>query len=100
MKMSQATIGPLLLGIFLCSASVPAQVRISEFMASNTQTLADEDGSYEDWIEIQNPSSTSVDLFNWALTDSSSKLTEWRFPATNLPPGGYLIVFASNKDRR
>jgi len=72
---------------------------ISEFMASNSHTLADENGSYEDWIEIQNTASTNVSLLDWSLTDNSSKLAKWRFPATNLPPGGYLVVFASNKDR-
>ena len=77
-----------------------AQLRISEFMAANTRTLADEDGSYEDWIEIQNFSAGPVDLNNWCLTDTASSLTKWRFPATNLNAGGYLVVFASNKNRR
>ncbi len=84
----------------LVSFSSPAQVRITEFMAANTHTLADENGSFEDWIEVQNNSSTNVNLFDWSLTDNPDKLTKWRFPATNLPPGGFLVVFASNKDRR
>ena len=77
-----------------------AQLRISEFMAGNTRTLADEDGSYEDWIEIQNFSAAPVNLENWCLTDSASSLAQWRFPATNLSSGGYLVVFASSKNRR
>ncbi len=28
---------------------------ITEFMASNDSTLADEDGDFSDWIEIHNP---------------------------------------------
>jgi hypothetical protein len=84
----------------LSTAAACAQLRISEFMASNTRTLADENGSYEDWIEIQNISTATVNLFDWALTDSSGNLTKWKFPSTNLPPGGFLVVFASNKDRR
>jgi len=79
---------------------VHAQLRITEFMASNVSTLADEDGSYEDWIEIQNNSPVTVSLLNWSLTDEVGDLTKWRFPATNLPPGEFLIVFASDKDRR
>ncbi len=69
-------------------------------MASNTRTLADENNSREDWIEIQNTSDTNVNLLNWSLTDDSDDLTKWQFPATNLPPGGYMVVFASNKNRR
>ena len=34
-----------------------AQVAITEFMASNSRTLADENGSFQDWIEIKTLSS-------------------------------------------
>ena len=81
-------------------APIWAQVRITEFMASNSHTIADEDGDYEDWIELQNTSPVAVDLYGWALTDDADDLTKWKFPATNIPPGGFLLVFASNKDRR
>lgn len=84
----------------LAVVSAQAQLRISEFMASNSDTLADEDGSFEDWIEIQNTSPVAVNLLDWSLTDSASNLTKWRFPATNLPPGQFLVVFASDKNRR
>ena len=83
----------------LLSLPATAQIRITEFMASNTQTLLDEDGDSSDWIEIQNTSSNSVNLLNWALTDSAGNPGEWRFPATNIPPKSFMIVFASGKDR-
>jgi hypothetical protein len=73
---------------------------ISEFMASNTRTLADEDGDYSDWIEIYNPSAVPVNLDGWSLTDNASNLRKWNFPATNVAGGGFLVVFASGKDRR
>ena len=85
----------------MVSLAVPAtaQGRITEFMASNTHTLLDEDGDSSDWIEIQNTSTNSVNLLNWALTDSAGNPGEWRFPATNIPPESFMIVFASGKDR-
>lgn len=76
-----------------------AEPVISEFMASNTSVLPDENGTYSDWIELHNPDAIAVDLNGWYLTDSASNLTKWKFPAVTLPPGGYLVVFASNKDR-
>jgi hypothetical protein len=87
--------------LLMASLAVPvtAQVRITEFMASNTHTLVDEDGDSSDWIEIQNTSSNSVNLLNWALTDSAGNPGKWRFPATNIPPKSFMIVFASGKDR-
>jgi hypothetical protein len=72
---------------------------ISEFMASNDSTLADEDGDYPDWVEIHNRSTTDVNLGGWYLTDDERDLTKWQFPSITLEGNGYLVVFASNKDR-
>jgi hypothetical protein len=80
-------------------AAAPSVV-ISEFMASNNSTLADEDGAYSDWIELYNSSTNTVNLGGWHLTDRATNLTHWQFPATNLGPSRFLVVFASNKDRR
>lgn len=76
-----------------------AGVRISEFLAGNDGLLEDEDLQSPDWIEIHNTGPGAVDLGGWHLTDSAGDLTHWTFPATNLPAGGYLIVFASGKNR-
>src|SRR5437660_379123 len=75
-------------------------VVISEFMAINNTTLTDEDGSYSDWIELYNSSTNAVNLGGWYLADKATNLTHWMFPATNLGPNRFLVVFASNKDRR
>jgi len=73
---------------------------ITELMAKNDNTLADEDGDFSDWIEIYNAGTNGVNLNGWYLTDSAANLTKWRFPATNLAVHSYLVVFASGKDRR
>ncbi len=87
-------------GVFaLCSFTALANPVISEFMASNSRTLADEDGTYSDWIEIHNPTAAALDLGGWYLTDNAGMLTKWKFPAVTVPAGGYLVVFASGKDR-
>ena len=72
---------------------------ITEFMASNERTLRDQDDEYSDWIEIYNRDDTPTDLGGWHLTDDVDDLRKWRFPPTIVPPQGYLIVFASGKDR-
>ncbi|MCA9440564.1 MAG: lamin tail domain-containing protein, partial [Candidatus Omnitrophica bacterium] len=72
---------------------------ISEFMASNSTILQDEDGDYSDWIEIYNPTGAAVDLDGWYLTDNSGDLTKWRIPAVSIGPSEHLIVFASGKSR-
>ena len=89
--------GMVAAGLFAVNASSP--VVISEFMARNSMTLADEDGDYSDWIELHNDSIATVNLDGWYLTDRSDHLTQWRLPATNLAANGYLVVFASGKNR-
>jgi len=73
---------------------------ISEFMASNSKTLLDEDGDSSDWIEIHNPTDEAMNLSGWYLTDDVGNLMQWKFPEeTQLGAGEFLIVFASQKNR-
>jgi len=73
---------------------------ISEFVASNEASLVDEDGDFPDWIEIHNPTQKTIDLDGWYLTDDMNDLEKWEFPSVQIAPGGYMIVFASGKDRQ
>ena len=81
------------------STTASAGLVISEFMAINNSVLRDEDGAYSDWIELYNSGSNTVSLAGWHLSNKSTNLTQWTFPATNLAPHGFLVVFASNKNR-
>lgn len=72
---------------------------ISELMASNASTLADEDSEYHDWIEIHNPSDSPISLADWSLTDRSTDPKRWQFPEVALGADQYLVVFASGKNR-
>jgi hypothetical protein len=74
-------------------------VRINEFMTDNETGIRDEDGTYQDWIELYNPSSLTVSLDGCFLTDTKLKLDNWRFPAVVMAPNTYLLVWASNKNR-
>ncbi|MBN1780338.1 lamin tail domain-containing protein [bacterium] len=74
-------------------------LRINEFMALNSSTLADEDGDFSDWIEIYNPTGSEIDLLGWSLTDRKEEPGKWKFPRQIIAAESYLVVFASNKDR-
>src|SRR2546428_12564777 len=89
-----------LMSCLLAANLSPAEVLITEFMAHNTHSLLDEDGDFSDWIEIQNQGSDAVNLEGWFLTDDPTQLRQWRFPTTNVAAHGYVLVFASGKDRR
>ena len=76
-----------------------ADLVITEILAGNQQGLADEDGEAQDWIEIFNRGSNTVDLSGWSLSDDPEEPGQWVFPARTLGPGQYLVLFASGKDR-
>ncbi|MEI7732437.1 MAG: immunoglobulin domain-containing protein, partial [Verrucomicrobiota bacterium] len=92
----------LLIVTLLAGFTLPAadEVYITEFVASNSTGLKDEDGDQGDWIEIFNAGTNTVDLTSWYLTDNASKPTKWAFPATNIIAGQYMIIYASGKNRR
>lgn len=81
-----------------------SDVVISEFLAENTVNNhpldVDENSELQDWIEIQNRGTTVVDLNGWSLTDDRDVPFKWVFPSVLLSPGQYLLVYASEKDRR
>lgn len=103
MKQFDAITRPLLLiaTVFAAAASqLHAEPIVTEFMAANATAHADNDGAFSDWVEIHNPDSTAVNLSGWHLTDTAGNKTKWQFPDVTLAPGGYLVVYASNKNRR
>ncbi len=61
----------------LTAASAPAgDVVINEFMASNDVTASDQDGEFDDWIELYNNTNASIDLSGYSLSDDGTDLTQ------------------------
>ncbi|HPN46444.1 MAG TPA: lamin tail domain-containing protein [Bacteroidales bacterium] len=92
----------LLLFLLLPVLAIKAETKvlINEFLSINNGIIQDEDGENSDWIELYNAGEDLVNLENWSLTDDSTNLQKWLFPSVNLEAGAYLLVFASDKDRR
>jgi hypothetical protein len=70
---------------------------INEVMASNSSTIADEHGDFQDWIEIVNRGTTSRSLAGLGLTDHMEGFADYVFPNITLAPGEYLIVWADEE---
>lgn len=49
------------------------------------------DTNPDEWVELYNPTSASIDLKNWTLTDNSSTITI-HSASKIIPPGGFAIV--------
>ena len=94
---------PLLFSALLINNSYFVQsqtVIINEVMASNSGFYPDEDGSYEDWIELYNAGDEIVNLEGWGLSDDYGNPFRWVFPEYLMEPGEYLWIWASGKDRK
>lgn len=77
-----------------------AAVVVNEIVASNSEGAMDEDGDNSDWVELYNTGPGSANLAGWGLSDDPAEPMKWTFPAVSLPAGAYLVVWASDKDRR
>lgn len=89
---------------FSTTAFAPVTVYLNEFVAAtdndDPRAVLDADGAPQDWIELHNPAASAIDIGGYYLTDSASQRTKWRFPTpTIIPANGFLLVFASNKNR-
>jgi len=69
------------------------QLFINEFMASNSKTIADEAGEYDDWIEIYNNSKDSINMSGLYFSDALNNPTKWLFPDVTIPAKGFLIIW-------
>ncbi|AUC80993.1 CotH kinase family protein [Lacinutrix sp. Bg11-31] len=74
---------------------------INEIMADNGTTIADQDGEFDDWIELYNNSSQTLSLDNLYLSDDSTDPLVWEFPTgTTIAPDSYLIVWCDKDEEQ
>ena len=71
-------------------------VVINEFLASNENCIADEFGTYSDWIELYNPTDTAFNIGGMYISDGGNLC---RIPVnapdkTTINPHGYLLIWA------
>ena len=82
--------------LFLASYTLSAQERtvvINECMPNNTYTAADQDGEYNDWVELYNISNSTINLQGHFLSDRRSEPTKFQFPNVSIAAQDYLIIW-------
>ncbi len=85
--------------VFIYQVQTPtapySPVVINELMASNSVTIADPQGDFEDWIELYNTSAQTVDLSGYYLSDNPNNLPKYQIPqGQTIPAYGYKIFWA------
>ncbi len=86
--------------LFIGINILPAQVVINEYSASNLNSFYDSFDRTEDWIEIYNAGSSTVNISGWYISDKESNPGKWEIPeGTFLPAGGFLTFWCSGRDK-
>lgn len=88
------------LSVFVSRSMYGQNLVINEIMASNRNTVQDENGDAADWIELYNGGTQAVDLSGYSLSDDTLNVRKWSVNEGSIPAGGYQLIFASDKDRR
>ncbi len=89
----------LLIFLFLKSTLSWSQVLINEICPSNISNKLNENGEYDDWIEIYNDGNSSVNMGGYGLSDVISEPYKFVFPNFNLDAHQKILVFASGINR-
>lgn len=91
---------PTIFAVILLSP-LSGQVRINEFMASNTRSVPDitDFEDYPDWIELHNAGTAEVSLDGYYLSDNFNDPFKWPVPTgATIPAGGHLTIIADGHD--
>lgn len=84
------TIKPLIKNLF-----------INECLTDNTLAYYDENGKFNDWIELYNVGNEAINIGGLYLSDTDSNKAKYRIPDTDsnlttIAPGKFLILWADN----
>jgi hypothetical protein len=74
-----------------------SDIVINELLPVNTTIVADQNGEYDDWIELYNLSGSVKDISGYFISDKKDHISKWEFPSgTSIPGNGYLIIWADD----
>jgi len=69
---------------------------LNELMADNTATFYDENGMYEDWIELFYDGETPLNLGEFYITDDITNTRKYRLPNVTISPNSFPLVWVDN----
>lgn len=87
----------------LLSSSAFSQIVINEICPANDAVISDEDGDFEDWIELYNPTNNilSLNKYKFVYEEADETAETWIFPKdAYIKPKSHMLIFTSEKDRK
>jgi len=89
----------LLSALFFQALPIKSQVVINEYSVSNLGTVMDNYQEFEDWIELYNSGTTSVNIGGYFLSDQPENPMRWQIPAgVTISAHGHLKIWASGRN--
>lgn len=93
---------------YLLNTDPLPQLVINEFLAFNSSCCPDNSSGtneFDDWIEIYNTGSSSVDIGGMYVSDNKANPFKYQIPddepgVTTIPAGGFLIIWADNQSEQ
>lgn len=73
---------------------------INEVMSDNSSEVADENGDFDDWIEIYNPTAGDISLAGMFVTNDGQDPTKYQIPLAStemVAAGAYALVWCDNE---
>jgi hypothetical protein len=92
----------LIITVLMASCKKPdepakSDIVLNELLPVNTSIVTDQDGEYDDWIELYNLSSSVKDISGYFLSDNKDHFSKWEFPSgTSIAGNGFLIIWADD----
>jgi hypothetical protein len=68
-------------------------IMINEIMTQNTNFISDENGEYDDWVELYNAGQNDINLTGYYLTDDINNPNKFPLPAVTLGVGDFLLIW-------
>ncbi len=88
-------------GVYTISVGVSTSTLvINELMAANTNSIVDNYGQADDWMELKNIGNEPINLKGKYLSDDSTDKAKWSLPDITLSPGEFFIVWADNDTKQ
>ena len=71
---------------------------INEIVSSNNSIYKDRFNEFNDWLEIKNLSSDSLNLEGFWISDDINDIFKWNIPSLVVPPNSFEVLFCSGKN--
>lgn len=82
------------------NSTINSDLVINEILASNDNVIADEEGEYDDYIELYNNSNTNISLEGFSITDDINELNKFELPTEMILANGYFLIWADNDEEQ